>query len=404
MSSPLFSDTKVLMVDIQECQIDVVSQDTFRNVYKLCKLSVLNSNISRIENGSMPVAVPLASPPASANVEFPLFMFNKTRIELLESSAIQLRIMEKEEYFNIVNSQFIKVLKGAVSISGTGHALIADSQFHQIENDAIIVNLKGSDSVNSHKLMDYSTLNLMGLEFLSVINVTNLLLNLQVTNGLLFFSRMSFLFPGALSSVLSLDNNVAISHIWDHNHTLERWTVTCSCQEISDRRTKRQDESEIDDYDESNPNGVVATDPPTTTTQSSRQWRVLSELKCYQDSLSLSEFHSTHCLELTTTPSTTIATTTELIDLVDTNTTTSDQPATITNPEGRKFLWYPIVAGICGLVTLVVISLVCLVRQKKKSYNIDKRKTKRPNNTKQVGVISEDPICGREDGEDESQI
>lgn len=409
ISSPLFSDTKTLLVDIDECQIDTISENTFQNVHQLWQLRIIKSNISRIERRAMPVAVHISPPTVGVFVEWTPFIFNATRIDLLETDAIHLQISEKDEHFNVVNSHFMSIRKGGLNITGTGHILIADSRFHQIENDAITVHLKGNDSEKTHKIMAYSTLTLMGLEVLSV-NVTNFLLNLKITNGKVFLIRVAFLFPAALTSMISLDLNT-IPHILDQNQTfIERLAVTCNCQDIgsnllvinasSGKNTGKSENlfsttGELKDNENDYEDG-----PPETTlaTNYSIYQRVIQELNCYEDGhiIGLSTFNSLYC------PDT--ATTNESETKIDHNATNSSVNNNDIKDKPLLLVWYFGIVGTIVFVAIVVVVLVCIVRQKKKSYQIDKRKSPihRPN--KQVGVISEDPFCECEDAEDESQL
>ena len=72
-------------------------------------------------------------------------------------------------------------------------------------------------------------------------------------------------------------------------------------------------------------------------------------------------------------------------------------------------VWYLGATGGCVIIIAAgILSFLAIFRHKKKIFKIhNNQKTKnsyRPNNSKQVGVISEDPICGCEEGEEESQL
>ena len=412
ISPPLISDTKALLVDIQECSIDTVSEDAFRNVHKMWQFRIFKSNISRIANRAMPEAVPISPPPAGIQVDWAPFILNETNIEVLESDAIHLRITEKDEHFNIVNSKFLTIRKGGLRLSGTGHVLIADSLFQQVQNDSVIIMLRGTNlSDSSHKIMDYSTLNVMGLEIYSV-DVANFLFNLQITNGKLYLFRMSFKFPEALSAIISLDNKT-VPHIWDQNQTtfVERWTVICSCYEIENSLHASPSNTKANGLDN---NGILPTiannfksdaydyeDAKQSETSpkpfSYPNWHILNELRCYQDrleSMSLVDFDTVFCPD----------TTSENTNGNYNTTPAQDSDELTTNFYEEPLVWYLGSAGVCIFFLISVVGFICIFRHQRKTLKIDHRKTYRPNNVKQVGIISEDPICGCEEGEEESQL
>lgn len=407
----LISNTKALVIDIVESRIGTISEDSFENVFTLWQFRLVKSNITRIANRAMPETVSISPSPAGVHVEWTPFIFNETNIEILDSDALNLRFAEKEDYFNIINSRVGVIQKGGLSISGTGHVVVADSVFHQIRNDSIVIRLKRSESGNVQKLMDFPTLTLMGVEIFSV-DVTNFLFNLQVTDGKLYLFRLAFLFPEGLSSIISLDNQT-ISGVWDLNHQItfmERWSVICNCHEISasliptdstNQKSRGEFEEGIiskaisdmknDTYDYENFKQSEA----LLQTPSSLNIKIWNELRCYQNSskpIGLQDFHF-NCLSLNTGDEKELNGSMEIE--METPFPNSRYPPLLT--------WYLVGAGSCVLTAALITSSIWVYKtQKRKTFNIGKRKNvHRPN--KQVGVISEDPICGCE-GEDESSL
>ncbi|XP_057374622.1 uncharacterized protein LOC130695496 [Daphnia carinata] len=401
----LVSDTKVLQIDIQGCQIGIISENAFRNVDKLWQLRIVKSNISRIENRAMPNAL-LIEPRKVVNVdERKPFIFDETRFGTLESDAIQLNITEKNDYFNIISSQFLSILKGGIRISGSGHVLVVDSQFHQMDNDSVVINLRGADPETSHKLLAYSTLTLMGLDIFSV-NVDNFLRNLQITNGEQYLMRLNFRFPGALSSVVTLDNNT-LSHIWNPNRKMfvQNWTVVCNCHDIVNSLYALDDTgsgNENQDFE----NGTFSQMPgeldeakPTEaflTMVSSPNWPIPNELRCYKDdvnSVSMGEYSALFCTD-------------NVEKTANTKHATLEPDQTSNNYDMRTMFWCLGITGGCVVVTAGIVCFVAIVRHRRKSCKIHNKKISayRHNDVKQVGVISEDPICGCDEGEEESQL
>ncbi|EFX63370.1 hypothetical protein DAPPUDRAFT_106820 [Daphnia pulex] len=258
---------KALLIEIQESQIGTIFENAFQNVNKLWQLRIIKSNISRIVNRAMPDVLSIEPSQAAPVHEMTPFIFNETRIEMLDSTS---------------------------RITGLGYVLIADSQFHQIENDSIIIHLRGMETESSHKLIAYSTLTLMGIDIFSM-DINNFLRNIQITNGKLYLIRLNFRYPGALSSIITMDNNT-IAHISDHNQTTaaERWTVICSCREIayslyvSPNNNDRKEPQELDngvlpvkqnDYDYDGPTETSPT--PAKTNVSSIYSDILKELRYF---------------------------------------------------------------------------------------------------------------------------
>ena len=408
----LISDTKALIIEIQECQIGTIFEDAFRNVNKLWQLRIIKSNINRIANNAMPDALSIEPSQMLPVHEVTPFIFNETRIEMLDSNSIQLRIMEKDEYFNIINSQFSSIAKGGIQITGLGHVLIADSQFHQIANDSIIIRLRGMDTESSYKLISYSTLTLMGLEIFSM-DIGNFLLNIQITNGKMYLIRLNFRYPGAFSSITTMDNNT-LSHITDHNQTIfaERWTVLCSCHEIGNSLhvpSNTNDRKEPEEFDNGffpvTQNDYENGKPTENSTLNKVLSDILKEIRCYQDgstSLTTKEFDSSYCPDITTE-------TTERKNENGTSFPIPESELSSNSYYNQSMVWYLGATGGCVIIIAAgILSFLAIFRHKKKIFKIhNNQKTKnsyRPNNSKQVGVISEDPICGCEEGEEESQL
>ncbi len=68
------------------------------------------------------------------------------------------------------------------------------------------------------------------------------------------------------------------------------------------------------------------------------------------------------------------------------------------------------VGGACFLILIIAVVSVYLYRNRKVSFTLNRRpkadkrqRRQNPANKKQVGIISEDPICG-EEGEEECQL
>lgn len=398
----LVSDTRVLLMDIQESHIGTICENAFRNVEKLWQLRIGKSNISRIENRAMPDAL-LIEPRKIVDVhELTPFIFNETRFGILESDAIQLRITEKDEYFNIVNSEFRCISKGGIRISGSGHVLVADSQFHRIDNDSFIIHLRGMDPESSHKLLAYSTLTLMGLDILSV-NVDNFLLNLQIANGQQYLVRLNFRFPGALSSVVDLDNST-LSHIWNPNQTIfvKRWTVVCNCLDIGNTLYALSNPGsgrELGDFGNGTFSEIVSEHEDTEPTEafptmvSPPNWPIVKELGCYKDdvnSISMRDYSALFC--------------TGISEMGNMNPTA--EPDQSPNNNTRTMFWCIGITAGCIVVTAGIVSTVVILSRRRKSCQIHNKKISayRPNDVKQVGIISEDPLYGCDEGEEESQL
>jgi hypothetical protein len=411
----LISDTKALLIEIQESQIGTIFENAFQNVNKLWQLRIIKSNISRIVNRAMPDALSIEPSQAAPVHEMTPFIFNETRIDMLDSNSIQLRIMEKDEYLNIVNSQFVTIAKGGIRITGLGHVLIADSQFHQIENDSIIIHLRGMETESSHKLIAYSTLTLMGIDIFSM-DINNFLRNIQITNGKLYLIRLNFRYSGALSSIITMDNNT-IAHISDHNQTTaaERWTVICSCREIANRlhvspnNNDRKEPQELDngvlpvkqsDYDYDEPTETSPT--PAKTNVSSIYSDILKELRCYQEgssSITTNEFDASYCPDVTTEAA---------VEGKNHNMSyviPESEQSSNSSYYNQSMVWYLGATGGCIFIAIAILSFLAIFRHKRKSFKIhNKQKTNkayRPNNS---NVINEDPICGCDEGEEESQL
>lgn len=399
----LVSDTKTLMMSIDNCHIETIAKDAFHNVLELGQFRILKSNITRISNGAMPHALPVTSPRATTDLEWSHYLFNETRIGLLDTDAIRLDITGKDEFLNVVNCSFETVRKGGLQISGTGHVLLVDSRFQQLDDDSIIVSLKGNDSpcLNLSPI-NCSTLNFLGLDIFSV-NITNLLLNLQISNGKLYLIRMSFLFPGAYSAIASLDKTT-LPHLWNQNQTfIERWSAKCNCQDVSnyfhERRLSVQPkiptianlhQSETNDYEYDYQRDRIE------KTTSLSGWHIIQELQCFQEgpvSIDLADFKLSYCPETSTFR-------------FEDGSTPSEIPYESSNPppinNDHSFAWYMGIIAMCIIVSTGILGSVCIIRRQRKKFGIAEsaKYVNRPKSAKQVGVISEDPICGCDEVEE----
>lgn len=129
-------------------------------------------------------------------------------------------------------------------------------------------------------------------------------------------------------------------------------------------------------------------------------------------SVSLADFHKTNCSADTSV----IIPPEEGIEVSENDTQvteSSEQPSSVTpEEEHQKLLLHLGVGGVCLFLLILAVVSVYLYRNRKVSFTLnrrvkgDRKQNRRPGanvSKKQVGVISEDPICG-EDGEEECQL
>lgn len=99
----LMSNTKALLVDMQDCQVGIITEGTFRRVDKLWQLRIFRTNITKIESRAAPCgeeeggggAAGLSVAPAAIQVEWAPFILNETRIDLFNVDALCFDISEK---------------------------------------------------------------------------------------------------------------------------------------------------------------------------------------------------------------------------------------------------------------------------------------------------------------------
>lgn len=404
----LISDTKVLMLNMWNSRIGVISESTFQNIDKLWQLRICQTNISRLSGNSMPEFVSVANAPENVHVQWAPFIFNETIIELIESNALQILIPERSVYFNIIYSNFTNIQSGGIKLDGIGHVLIADSLFNSLEDDAISVKLKNSREIFS--VMDYPTLTIMGLEVFNV-NITNFMNSFHIENGKSFLIRVSFRLKGMLQSVIhnffGPSNNSESSHV-------EQMIAECSCDELVrlNLTKKSEEQGAISSVsDETISEMIDGEHNPSTSIRFPHLKLNLAELYCYVTEsvyhVNVMHFHEKYCDIPATIPSQ--ALTTQPSQLLSTpapvNLTDPSQSTDNNSVADHGWYFYPlIVAASCGIMCLTAVAAVYAYRQKRRRGPYYLRGTKKHQpNRKHVGVISENPIC-EEEGEDDIQV
>ena len=230
------------MFEISNCWLRVITAQSFRNVDKMQLMRIVHSNVSYIERYAMP-QLRLSSQTEHHNP----FIFNQTRIALIETYAMHFSISENE-YFNIINSHFGDVRAHGITITGrTGgsHVLFADSVFEQTENEAINVQLQNEKDDNAHSL-NRPTVTFMGLEFHTA-NISSLLSSLKLPGGKLFLLRLTFRVPFESKEL------IRVTEGWGNiNQTtvIERWNVMCNCHDNLDAYIRQVSGKRIESTDE----------------------------------------------------------------------------------------------------------------------------------------------------------
>ena len=385
----LMSDTKVLMVDIADSNIGVISTSTFQNVDKIWQLRICRTNISQLKSDSMPEYVSIATAPEWAHVQWPPFIFNETHIEYVEANALKFFIAENSGYFNIIHSHIRHIQSGGIRLIGVGHVVIADSVFHSMEDDALTVNLLANSTVKMFNAMNFPTLTIMSLEIFQV-NTTNFIGNFQVENGKVFLMGIGFRFAGMLQPVIEnyfRANSSASTYI-------DRMLIECDCEEMARSNlpaaSERQLISEV--IEEEHRSATAILDGRHN----------LEQLHCYvqqgAEHVNIMEFQEKYCADPPPYPS---ASTPAPLNLTDAVQSTDNQ----LNANGTVFLYSMIAAGVCGSAAIVGLLAFYFCRAKKKRgpYYLRKEQRKHKPNSKHVGVISENPIC-EEEAEDDAQL
>lgn len=396
----LLSDTTGLMIDVLECEIGVLSEGAFRNVGQVWQLRVFRTNISQIESRATPQPLPLAPPPASVHLEWtPAFILNETRVGLVNADAIKFHITEKDEFLNVVSSHFLAIMRGGFRVEGTGHFLVADTVLGQLEDDAIVVDLKAKELDNAHHALSLPTVTFMGVE-IAVANVTNFLNNLQAHQGKLYLLRMKFHFPGALSLIVRYGDR------WDASKEsvfVERWTILCSCGELAEIKeasnsqttTSTKSSGDISQFDYEDFGDVA---PKGAHTAPTVGWHIRSEINCHVEnrkSMNLSDYERSECSPAPTASS-------------DVITAIPEEGLIVETVEDPGYLFYSSIVGGILVTFFAIAGVFYTLRYHRKSFAVNNRakvqSQQHTNNKNQVGVISEVPICEGDEGEEDYQL
>lgn len=404
----LMSNTNILMVNIWNSSIGVVSESTFQNVIRLWQLRICQVNISRLASNSMLEPILVSNAPENIHIQWAPFIFNETHIEHIESDALKFIIPEKSVYFNIIYSNFTNIQRKGIQLFGIGHVLIADSIFNSIEDDALSVRLENAKEIVS--VMDYPTLTIMGLEIFDV-NVTNFMNSFSVENGKVFLIRVSFRLHGMLQPIMQ---NFFGPPNSNKSSYVEQIITECSCSELVrlNLTAASEEQGVIGSVpDETISEMIDGEHDPSTSVHFPHFSHNLAELYCHvKESLyhiNVMNFHEKYCNALTTISS--LESTSQLDPLLSTpipiNLTDASQSTDSANAVSSGWFFYSsTVAGICGVVSLASAVAVYLYRQKRRRGPYYLRGTKKHQpNRKHVGVISENPIC-EEEGEDDIQV
>ena len=382
----LLSSTSALLVEILNSSIGFISGSAFQNVEQVWQLRFFNTNISRVDSDAMPSFLSIAPSPAGVDVEWAPFIFNNTHFIDLQPNAIKFHVSGKDEYLNFVNCHFYNIQKNAIQITGKGHVLFADSTINRAEDDSIIFSLQTNETRGPVLFeMTYPTLTMMGMTLFDI-NPANFLQNLQVDDGKLYVMRITFAFPGALQSILDHSNN------WINQSTyIERITTTCSCAEIiqllqhsTTSVHKNGDTSSTEDY--------PTTDHKSTMKTPAQQ--MADEVSCYDENELMKpvQYQSTYCAP---PPVSTEVVPTEMA--TDEQMPQNAQSAFVVD----DWIVYTLAAvSGCGVLLIVAIASVQFYRRRRNFRPEKQTIGLQGQNKSQVGVLSEEPICG-EDGEDE---
>lgn len=402
----LMSDTNILMVNIWNSSIGVISKSTFQNVDKLWQLRICQTNISRLDGDSMSEFISVSNAPEHIHVEWAPFIFNETNIENIEPNALKLLIPERSAYFNIIYSNFTRIQSKAIHLVGVGHVLIADSIFHSVEDDAISVGLKNTREVLS--VMDYPTLTIMGLEMFSV-DIANFMNSFHIENGKIFLIRVSFLLHGRLQQII---DNVFGPSKSSESFYIEQMMTECSCDELVRLNlTATSEEQEVISSvsEEIISEMIDGEHDPSSSINLPHIKPQLAELYCHVNEsyyhVNVMRYYDKYCTIPTTIPS--FESTSESNSLLTTPTSVNiiDASESISSVgDSGWYLYSLIIVGVCGMVCLGTAVTVYVYRQKHRRGPYYLRGTKKHQpNRKHVGVISENPIC-EEEGEDEIQV
>lgn len=282
-----------LLFEMSDCSVRKINANAFRNVEKLAQMKIVNSNISYIESYAMPSALYLTS---HKEHDTP-FIFNQTRITLIESFALHWRISENE-YFTVVNSLFIDVRKRGITLTGgVGHVLFADSIFEKTENGAIFVNLSRDDEtpnqLYAHSL-NQPTVTLLGLEFHTA-NISHLFNSLRLKDGKLYLLRLtfrkSFNIEVLRQTLMGIRDNLKNKAI-----VIENLVITCNCSDnLENLYLNLEDNSGV----LRNSNETVQFNEVTDSVLRSEEENIdiIKEFKCLTDfeETILYKFKALHC-------------------------------------------------------------------------------------------------------------